>query len=651
MNQRGSRPRESLPAAPNAAGDVYQVVAVCGLLLLAVGLVFGQTVHHEFINLDDNVNVYLNPHVTGGLTAEAVKWAFTDRYMGVWMPLTWISHMVDCQIHGLDAGGHHLTNVLLHAATAVLLFLVLRRMTGRMWPSALVAAAFAVHPLRAESVAWVTERKDVLSGLFFVAAVGAYVGYARHRFSLVRYVAVLVLFGLGLMAKPMLVTLPFVLLLLDYWPLGRWTATATNKLVLEKVPLLALAASSCLVTTWAYRGDLVHSLDQGFPLSWRIGNAAISCVNYLGMFFYPGNLATAYPLPGPDLSPWEVLAAVLILVVVTTAALVARRRHPYLLVGWLWYLGMLVPVSGILQFGMQTMADRFTYLPQIGLCLALVWGLADALASWPRLRPVCGAVAVLLLAVLTVCGWRQASFWRDNLTLWTRTLACTAPNKLAHNSLGNAYLDLRQVDKAIDQYQTAIAIDPDYAMSHYNLGVGLAATGRLDQAMEEYETAVRLQPTHALAHNNLGNALLAYGRLATAMDHCQEALRIDPQFAEAHYNVGAILYSRGQFDEAIAELQHTLEANPNFAAAHFPLGLAFAQRGRFDEAIEEYRKALEKQPYFLAEIHNSLALALAARGRPDDAVVHYRKALAIRPDFIEARLNLTRALAGRDGSE
>ena len=363
--------------------------------------------------------VSLNSQVTGGLTAEAVKWAFTHCYGVAYMPVTWITHMLDCQFYGLDAGGHHLTNVLLHAATAVLLFLVLRQMTGRLWPSAFVAAVFAIHPLRVESVAWVTERKDVLSGLFFVLALGAYVGYVRHRFSFIRYLIVMVLFALGLMAKPMLVTLPFVLLLLDYWPLGRITAAATEyrnpdwggnvtatsepmaqpwlrqeaqpplrwslgtaaRLVLEKVPLLALTAVFCVVTLacwfspWSSGSYGVDLLDQRFPLSWRIGNVPISYVSYLGMFFYPVGLAVPYPRPGLDLSFWKVFGAVMVLVVLTSATLVWRRRCPYLLVGWLWYLGMLVPVSGFLQYGYGDdgrpfyvlAANRAVHCPDMGI--------------------------------------------------------------------------------------------------------------------------------------------------------------------------------------------------------------------------------------------------------------------------------------------
>ncbi len=682
--QRDVATEEHCLVPPDAGGNVCQVAAICGLLLLAVGLVFGQTVHHDFCNLDDTGNVYLNPHVTGGLTVEAVKWAFTERYMGVWLPVTWISHMLDWQLYGHSAGGHHLTNVLLHAATAVLLFLVLRRMTGRLWPSALVAAVFAVHPLRVESVAWITERKDVLSGLFFVLALGAYVGYVRHRFSVVRYAAVIVLFALGLMAKPMLVTLPFLLLLLDYWPLGRWTVPASQdrspegkriattasepmpeegfrqaappargwrlwvagRLLLEKVPLLALTACSCLVAIWAYGSEGVNLLDQRFALPWRIGNAPLSYVSYLGMFFYPVNLATPYPRPTLDLPLLKIVGAVVLLAVLTAAAILGRRRRPYLLVGWLWYLGMLVPVSGIFQFGMQTMADRFTYLPQIGLCIALAWFLADALRSWPPRRLVYSLAAALLLAVLTGSAWRQTSFWHDNVKLWNHTLACTSRNRLAHHALGNTFQDLGEFEKAIEQYQAAIAIEPDYVMSHYNLAVALAAVDRLNEAIEQYRITVDLEPENALAHNNLGNALSMQGRLEEAMLHCQEALRIDPQFAEAHSNAGDIWNYLGRVDDAVAEYQQALKLKPDFAPAHYPLGLIFARRGRLDDAIAEYRKALDAKPPFAAFVHNSLGLALAARGRPDEAVEHYRSALDIRPDFSEARRNLDRVLAG-----
>jgi protein O-mannosyl-transferase len=671
--------REQAVAQPD--GTAHGVLAVCGLLLLAVGLVFGQTLRHDFVNLDDSVIVYLNPHVAGGLTAEGVKRAFTRRYVELYTPVTVITHLLDCQFYGLNAGGHHLTNVLLHAATAVLLFLVLRQMTGRLWPSALVAGVFAVHPLRVESVAWIAERKDVLSGLFFVLALGAYVRYVRRPFSVLRYLTVMGLFLLGLMAKPMLVTLPFVLLLLDYWPLGRfaaastadggpgwngnpttasqpappqatqprlrWSRRAATRLVLEKVPLLALAIVFCAVAIWSCSSDGVDVLDRRFALSWRVENAPISYCWYLGTFFYPAGLAAQYPGPGFDLPLWKVSWALVILVVITSAALIGRRRCPYLLVGWLWCLGMLIPVSEFLHFGMQTVADRYTYLPQIGLCLALTWGLADVLRSLPVRRWACGVAAALALVVLMGCAWRQTSFWRNSDSLWTRTLACTSRNGQAHHGLGNLFLDRGQIDKAIEQYQAAIAIEPDNAMAHYNLGVALASMGRLDEAIEQYRKTVQLQPNDAAAQNNLGQALLIRGQIEKGMTHCQEALRIDPQFAEAHYNVGNVLYFRGRMDEAIAEYQAAVRTKPELAPAHYHLGLALARRGRFDDAIVEYRKALETKSDFAAEVHNALGLALAARGRPDEAIIHYRKALAISPDFIDARYNLGRALAGK----
>ena len=359
--------------------------------------------------------------------------------------------MLDYQLYGLRPWGYHLTNVLLHSATVIALFLVLRRMTGHVWPSALVAALFAVHPLRAESVAWVTERKDVLSGLFFMLAIGAYVGYAGRPFSLVRYGAVLLLFALGLMAKPMVVTLPFVLLLLDYWPLGRMQmrprspitpgrATASHfsmrralGLVVEKTPMLAMAAASCAVTLWAQHGLVVPY--EHFSLYWRIGNVLVSYAVYLRQFLWPTGLALWYPLLLSNLQGWKILASLGLLVAITAGALVVRRRCPYVLVGWLWYVGMLVPVIGVVQVTDQAMADRFTYLPQIGLGIALVWGLGDRRWNWLRYRWACGVGSALALAILMGWAWRQASFWRNSETLWRHTLACTSQNSFAHNNL------------------------------------------------------------------------------------------------------------------------------------------------------------------------------------------------------------------------
>ncbi len=655
-------------ASKPAARSRRSIRLCCGFLLLAVGLVFGQTARHAFVNLDDNVYVYENPHVSHGLSGPGVVWAFSHSHVANWHPLTWLSLMLDCQLYGLHAGGHHLSNVLLHAATAVLLLLVLRRMTGDLWPSVFVAALFAIHPLRVESVAWVTERKDVLSGLFFLLTIAAYLRYVRHPFSPGRYLTVVVFFAMGLMAKPMLVTLPLVLLLLDYWPLGRMSASPTpphcsggelvgtatfmqtelgrfllrRRLVLEKLPLFALAAVSCVLTL-GVQGDSL-TLNEHLSLSWRIGNALIAYVAYLGHFFYPLGLAALYPRMGPDLPLGKLCLAVFVLAGITAAAVMWRKRRPYLLVGWLWYLIMMAPVIGLVPVGFGTMADRFTYLPQIGLGIALAYGAADALRFWPSRRAVGAVAAALVLGIFMGCAWRQTSFWCDSQTLWTHALACTSQNSAAHNAFANALVDGGRIDDAIAHYRSALEIRPNYAAAHFNLGVALAGLGQLDEAIEQYRETIAIKPDDAKAHNNLANALLARGQLDRAMAHCREALRIDADFAEAHFNLGNVLFARGRLDEATAQYRCALAIRPDFAEAYYNLGLAFVRRGRLDQAMAQYRQALEVRPDF-AEVHNSLGLALAACGRREEAVAHYRRALEIRPGFVEARNNLANVLA------
>ncbi len=609
-DQGGAKRQAAWPAEmalppPPGAWQRYQVLTVCAFLLLAVGLVFAQTVRHEFVNLDDHKYVYKNPLICDGLSIPKIAEAFTRSHAANWVPLTWLSLMGDYELYGLNAGGYHLTNVLLHAATTVLLFLLLTQMTGRVWPSALAAALFAVHPLRVESVAWVTERKDVLSGLFFVLALGAYVGYVRHRPSLVRYLAVMVLLALGLMSKAMLVTLPLVLLLLDYWPLGRFAASPGRRatpphgnegalagranswesvlgwfpspwhLVIEKVPLLVLVAGSCLVTV-CVQGEALAA-NEFVPLNWRLGNAPISYAIYLGQFLYPAGLAPLYPPPGLDAPLWRVLQAVLILLGITVTTLVTRRKHPYLLVGWLWFLGMLLPVIGLVRVGLTVRgADRFTYLPQIGLCIALAWAAADACRSSPRRRWVCGIASALALAVLMGCAWRQTSFWRRSETLWLHTLACTVRNSVAHNSLGIAFANQGRLDEAIVQYQAAVESNPKFTEAYYDLGIALADLGRFEEAAANYQKALQLQPNHAMAHNDL----------AWLRASCPEASIRNGAKAVAHAQQANRLCGGKQ-----PGVLDTLAA-------------AYAEAGRFPEALATARKALE-----LATQENDLALA------------------------------------------
>ena len=623
-----------------ASGSFAQVrrhaslLAVCGLLVLAVIAVFGQTACHSFVNLDDGDYVYENLHVRGGLSGEAAVWSITAFHAGNWHPLTWLSHMLDCQIFGLAPGGHHLTNVLLHAATAILLLLALRRMTGALWPSAWVAAVFAIHSLRVESVAWVAERKDVLSGLFFMLTLWFYARYAERPASWGRYLLVVASFALGLTAKPMLVTVPFVLLLLDYWPLGRLGRGLSRfsghhapsmvdengtvpflglpiRLVVEKIPLLVLAAASCAVTL-AAQHVAVQSLEH-VAFSWRLANAAVAYVAYLGKMFCPAGLVVFYPLPQDPPPLWEVAAAVAVLVAISTAVFAARRRCPYLLVGWLWYLGTLVPVIGLVQVGGQAMADRYTYLTQIGLYAAIAWGATSALGvagRWPYRRWALAAVSSLVVAGLTVCAWQQTRHWRDTETLWAHAVACTSQNPRAHTNLGLALAGRGRADDAILQFREALEIDPHYAAAHYNLGLALAGRGQVDEAIAQYRKTLEIKPDYVAAHNNLGTALAGRGQADEAIEHYRKALEINPEYVLAHNNLGLVLADRGQVGEAITHYRKALEISPDYAEAHYNLGLALAGRGQVGEAIEHYGKALG-----LASARNDRALAGAIRAQ------------------------------------
>ena len=633
----------------------FSLLFVCAGLLFAVVLVFGQTACHDFVNFDDGLYVVENPQVTRGLTARGIAWVFTHSHGGNWHPLTSVSHMLDCQFYGLKPEGHHLTNVALHAATAILLFLVLRQMTGGLWPSALVAAVFAVHPLRVESVAWVAERKDVLSGLLFVSILGAYLGYVRRPFSLLRYLAVMALFALGLMAKPMLVTVPLVLLLLDIWPLGRLTGmvaadaarvlpTHPMRLIVEKIPLAVLAAGSC-VATFLAQGKSVAS-SEGVPLFFRIANALVSYVAYLGQFFYPAGLAVFYPHPEDDLPTWKVAAALLVLVGISLGGWSQRRNRPYLLVGWLWYLGMLVPVIGLVQVGQQGMADRYTYLPQIGLSLAVVLGLIDVSRSWSFRRWIWGATSAAVLAGLMGCAWRQTSYWRTSETLWTHTLGCTSRNALAHLNLGLILQKQGRGDEAIAQWREALDIKPNYAEAHVNLGAVLADRGCVDEGIAHYRMVLSADPEQAEAHNNFGLILQRQKKVDEAIAHWQKALELRPDHAEARYNLANALVAKGRTDEAMTQYREALEVNPDYSEAHTNLGVVLAGRGRGDEAMAHYQRVLEINPKN-ATAQNNLGAFLAGCGRVEEAMAHYRKALEIKPDYADALVNLGNALAGR----
>jgi tetratricopeptide (TPR) repeat protein len=581
-------------------------VAICVLLFLAVFLVFGQALGYSFVNFDDNDYVYANPHLAQGLTGEGIVWAFTTTDCHNWHPLTWLSYFLDYQLFGFAPWGYHLTNLLLHAATAIALFLVLREMTGNLWPSAFVAAVFAIHPLRVESVAWVAERKDVLSGLFFMLTLAAYVGYVRRPFSLARYVLLLAVFALGLMAKSMLVTLPFVLLLLDYWPLKRMAMSW--RLLVEKLPLLAMSAAACAVAPLA-QGEAMVQLDI-VPLSSRIANALVAYVAYVGQLFYPLGLAVFYSYRPNGIPSWQVAGAIVLLLAITAGAVVGWRRWPWLAVGWFWYLGMLVPVIGLVQVGSQSMADRYTYLPQIGLAIALAWGAGSALASWPHRAWAWGIVSALVLAASAGLAWRQTSYWCDNETLWKHTLECTPIAPIAHLNLGAALHDQGRLTEAIAEYQAALQFKPDYTDVLNNLGNALVESGRVDEAIVQYKKALQIRPDYAEAHNGLGVALGKTGHLDEAIAQCNQALEINPDFADAHSNLGIALAGRGRFDEAMAHFQKALELKPDHADARKNLDGARSQREALAKALAGQRESLRSRPHDVALL-NEIAWMLA----------------------------------------
>jgi tetratricopeptide (TPR) repeat protein len=622
----------------------WRAPVVCVALATITFAVFGQTAGFGFVNYDDDKYVYENPVVQRGLTLKGFFWALTDDKTDHWHPLTWLTHMADCQVYGPWAGGHHLTNVALHTLAVVLLFLALKEMTGCLWRSAFVAAVFAIHPLRAESVAWIAERKDVLSGVFFMLTLWAYARYARQP-SRGRYAAVVVAYGLGLLCKNTLVTLPFVLLLLDWWPFQRTMPDGAGGgrvkapfwgLVREKIPLFLLSAGSCVVTVLAPQ-QVVGS--GRIPFLDRLGNAVVSYGVYLWQMVFPAGLAIPclYPPNGQPL--WKVVLILVLLAAISMGVLVCWKKRPYLLMGWLWYLGMLVPAIGIVQISYHAHADRFTYLPGIGLVLAMTW----LVAEWRMSRVALGALMAGVLALLMVCAWQQTAYWQNSETLWSGALACTTDNYIAQNNFGFVLMQKGRMDAAIACFQQALQIQPGYADARNNLGHALLHMGKVDEAITCFQQALQISPDFADARNNLGLALFQKGRVDEAITHFRGALQIKPDDANALNNLGDALLRQGKADEAINCFQQALQIKPDFAEAHDNLGNSLLQTGKVDEAIIHCQRALQLKPDD-AEACVNLGNALFRKGRVDDAIAQYQKALQINPGLAMARKNLDAVL-------
>jgi len=615
-------------STPSTGSKRLVAIGICAALAAITWLVFGQTLGHQFVSFDDPQYVYANRDVAAGLSLGGIAWSFTHTIAGNWHPITTISHMLDCQLYGLDARGHHFTNVFLHTIAVILLFLALQQMTGSLWRSGFVAALFAIHPLHVESVAWISERKDVLSAVFFMLALGAYIRYVR-ALSLTAYLLVLLTFALGLMSKPMLVTLPFVLLLLDYWPLSRIRAPGfakasgkpmtrsqwpiVSRLITEKIPLFALSAVSS-VLTWLTHLQSAGSKCQ-LPFTWRLNNAVVSYVAYIWQMFWPVRLAAFYPHPNDQLALWQVLLAIAFLIAITLLAIHWRKERPYVFTGWFWYVGMLVPVIGLLQAGEQARADRYTYLPQIGLYVVIAWGIPDLILSITRRERnrsrgyalLCTAMSAMIVILLSWQAFVQTSYWQNSELLWNHALAVTGDNDVAHNNLGYLFLQRRELDSARSHFETALKIRTRTAAPYYNSG-------------------------GALIENSLAAILAQKGLTNESIGHYDKAISMRPDYGDPYLNLGNVLFQQGRIGDAMAQWEKALGTQPHDAAFHALLGDAFLRAGSQSVAIAEYERAARISAQDLLS-RNNLAWLLATS--PDASIRDGNRAMELAKEAVQ----------------
>jgi tetratricopeptide (TPR) repeat protein len=665
-----------------------RILLLCLFLAILTTTAFWEVGNCDFVGLDDHDYVTENGHVQSGITIPGIRWALTAVYASNWHPLTWMSHMLDVQIFGLKARWHHLDNLLFHVANTLLLFLLLSRMTKAPWKSFFAAALFAIHPLHVESVAWVAERKDVLSTFFWMLTLWAYARYVeRPRLS--AYLAALIFFALGLTAKPMLVTLPFVLLLLDFWPLRRFEVqnpvkeaapegnkpvpakkgrkkpagapvvretvttrqpaapqnqwTAIRLPLLEKIPFFLLTAISCVVTYIAQEyGGSVASLEKFSP-GVRIANAIVSYVLYIAKTVWPENLAVYYPHPGSR-PIWQVAAAFLLLSAITLAVIRTRRKFPYLQTGWLWFAGTLVPVSGVVQVGGQAMADRYTYVPLIGLFIMAAWGIPEILGKRVRRKEVLWSLSALTLACLFILTRTQVGYWKGNITLFDHALEVTENNFLIHNNRGAAYADLGNYRQAIEDYTKAVEINPRSALAYNNRGTAYGHLGNDLEAINDFSDAIEIKPEYAEAYNNRGAAHGRLGSAALAIGDFDRAVAINPEYAEAFNNRGAAYDRLGDHTRAIGDFDRAVAINPEYTKAYYNRGIAYYSLGDQARAIRNFDRAIELNPRF-AEAYNNRGIAQEALGNHAAAIADFGRAIAINPEYTRAYYNRAGALS------
>jgi tetratricopeptide (TPR) repeat protein len=554
----------------NQSIKTSSVICIC-LSLLTLALLWGLT-GNDFINYDDNMYITGNQHVLSGFTKENVAWAFIADYAANWHPLTWLSHMADVELFGVNPQWHHLVNLLFHCANVCLVFIAFNRLTGMFPQSALAALIFAVHPLHVESVAWVAERKDLLSTFFGLLSLLAYTQYVRSGRK-TNYATLLVCFMLSLMSKPMLVTLPFVLLLLDYWPLRRFENSRSKisqfaKLVKDKMPLFALSVASSCITLYVQR-DAMSTLET-VSISNRLSNALNSYVIYFAKAIWPYDLAVIYPLP-TIIPPIQTICSVVVLLAVTTVGLLFASKKPYLIVGWFWFLGTLVPTIGIVQVGLQSMADRYMYFPLIGICILVIYWLSDLIAQWPLLRKPIITVASALVLFYCYVTWNYVRVWQNSTKLFTHALSVTTNNYYAHYMLGCELYQKKMVNDSIAHYMESIRINPRSTESHINLGIIYAERGNLVEAINSFTNALFLKPSSVEGHYNIACALQTQGRIEEAVFHYQETIKLAPFHVESHNNLGLIMMRLGRYDEAMAYFNEALRQAPNYTESRLNL--------------------------------------------------------------------------------
>jgi protein O-mannosyl-transferase len=625
-----------------------KLALICLGLAALTAFAYWPVRHHQFILFDDDLYITDNYEVQQGLTLEGATWAFSTIEGGNWHPLTWLSHMLDVELFGLKSGPHHLVNLFFHLANTLLLVLLLRKMTGALWRSAFVAALFALHPLHVESVAWIAERKDVLSAFFFFLTLWFYVRYVlsetkNSKLKLLNYFLALLFLALGLMSKPMLVTLPCLLLLLDFWPLNRLKLSSPFEIrnlkfvLLEKLPFLGLAIASSVLACIAQRSSGAMLTLEQLALPHRIGNAAVALVSYLGKMVWPRDLAVLYPLQ--VLPGWKIVGAFVLLLAISAAALRLAARRPYFLIGWLWFLGMLVPVIGLVHVGNQAMADRYTYLPMIGIFAALAWGAFDLLRS-ARFR---WALAGIVLGFSLILTRAQVGYWRDGETLFRHTLGCTKENLFIQSSLAAELIAQNRLDEAMVLLKETLT---ESVNSLNNLGSALERQGKTNEAMQVYQRSVQLSPKNAEAQNNLGYMFLLRGNLDEAVPHFLTALESKPYFAEPHYNLGNLYFMQGKMDEALSHYQAAVKYRPAYVEAQSNLAATLLQLGQPGPALTHAQTAVRLNPDF-APAQNNCSEVLLRLGRYAEAESHSRKAVQLQPDSSTFQNVLGRALAGQ----